>query len=287
MASREIIVALALSLIVGCAQPTFVARMPRMMRMSRKMAKATQVVNAPAPFQQFVATNFDWPSVRRIVLMPLANQTAYPHVIDEMRDNLAAEIQRAGRFEIVVATYDDPGARSHDVFANGQFNELDVLRVAREYSADAVLFANVTQYHPYSPPRIGISLLLVSPAEGVAIASLSGLWDAREANTAAHAQTYFKQTQNWSRSLLGSERVIESPDVFQRYVCQQVSVALYPSAAGATDVTGGQMGFPMRPDGMMPTDEQYPVGGDPPAVPPSAQDIEQMSARIPNRPPGR
>jgi len=47
-----------------------------------------------------MAPNFDWSSIQRVVLMPLGNRSAYPHVAEELQSNLAAELQRAGRFEI-------------------------------------------------------------------------------------------------------------------------------------------------------------------------------------------
>ena len=193
-------------------------------------SRSSDTVPAVAPFQQFIAPNLDWSTVQRVVLMPLANQSAFPRVAEELQTNLAAELQRAGRFDIVVATHDDPGARSHDVFARGQFDEIELLRIAREYQAQAVLFGTVTQYHPYSPPRVGLSLLMISPGEGIVIASSDGLWDGREAGTAAQAKNYYKQTLDWPQSVLGADRVLESPDVFQRFVCQQIAHTLTPPA---------------------------------------------------------
>lgn len=258
MLSRVFIVALALSLTSGCVHPD-----------KKKNVVAPPIRHVEAPFQQFTSKNFDWSSVRRIVLMLPANQTAYPRVQDELQANLAAELQRAGRFEIVVATRDDPGARAQDIFTSGQFNELEVLRVAREYQSDAVLFANVTQYHPYMPPRIGLSLLLVSPAEGVVIASIGGLWDAREANTSLQAQAAFKQTQNWPRSLLGNERVIESPDVFQRFVCQQIAGSLQPPGSGA----GIAVGLSIPAETSTPINGAMQSGMEIPPVPPSSMEV--------------
>lgn len=187
----------------------------------------------PAPFQQFLAPNFDWSSVKRVVLMPMANQTAFAHVSVEMQANLAAELQRAGRFDIVVATQEDAGARAREVFSRGTFDELELLRIARDYDAQAVMFGNVTQYHAYAPPRIGLSLIMVSPAEGVAIASADGLWDARELSTARQAQGYHTEKLSWRQSLLGIDRPFESPDVYQRFVCQQVASSLTPPEAAA------------------------------------------------------
>lgn len=187
----------------------------------------------PAPYQQYVAPNFDWTTVKRVVLMPMANQTAYAQASAEIQRNLAAELQRAGRFDVVVATQEDVGARAREVFAHGSFDELELLRVAREYDAQAVLFGLVTQYHPYAPPRVGLSLIMISPGEGVAIASADGLWDARETVTAHQAQQYVHQKLNWRQSLIGSDRALESPDVYQRFVCQQIATSFNPpDAAG-------------------------------------------------------
>ena len=224
-----------------------------------------------APFQQFVSPNIDWSSVKRVVLMPLANQTAYPNVAAEMQRNLAAELQRAGRFDIAVATREDPGARALEIFAGGQFDEVELLRVAREYKAEAVLFGQVTQYHPYNPPRVGLSLLLISPAEGIVIASSDGLWDAREIGTAEQAKQHFKQSLNWPQSVVGADRVLESPDVFQRFVSFQVAQSLMPTAAPAVlpEVIGSQP-FVLPASGEAPLNTIAPYSETPPPAPPAA-----------------
>lgn len=266
MDSRAFIIVLGLLLTSGCIHP--------------RKAKCPPINHAVAPFDQFVAGNFNWASVQRVVLMPLANETPYPRVSYELQRNIAAELQRAGRFEVVTATRDDHGARAEDVFASGQFNEIELLRVARQYQADAVLFVNVTNYHPYARPRLGLSLLLVSPTEGIAIASINGLWDTRETGTSLQAQAYFRQTQAWPRSLLGTERVFESPDVFQRFVCQQVAVSLYPAAPNV--IGGAPMMTPienvMPVDASMPAeastaaDPSMPSGTNLPPIPPASME---------------
>ncbi len=192
-----------------------------------------EAMAAVAPFQQYFDPRTDWSAIQRVVLMPLANQTAYPRVADEMQTNLAAELQRAGRFDIVVATKEDTGAKARDIFAKGQFDEVELLRIAREYQAQAVLFGQVTQYHPYNPPRVGLSLLMIHPAEGIAIATSDGLWDARESGTATQAKVLYGKSLSWPQSMIGVDRVLESPDVFQRFVSQQVAVSLMPSGLRA------------------------------------------------------
>ena len=117
---------------------------------------------------------------------------------------------------------------------------------------------------------------MVSPTEGMVIASVNGLWDARETNIAAHAQAYMKQTQNWSRSLFGAERVIESPDVYQRYVSQQVALALYPPAVGM-GVAMGQMApmGQMNPtETIIPTSQPTNSEWEVPPMPPADAGVE-------------
>lgn len=237
MPRRFYVLGMWLSLHLGCAHHPHV--------------QTAAVCPPPAPFQQFVAPNFDWTTVKRVVLMPMANQTAFAHASVEIQANLAAELQRAGRFDIVVANYDDPGGRARDVFSRGAFDEIELLRIAREYDAQAVLFGNVTQYHPYAPPRVGLSLIMISPGEGVAIASADGLWDARELTTAKQAQSYLQQKLSWRQGLLGLDRPLESPDVYQRFVCEQIATSLMPPDIG--------MGAPGQ---VMP-----PVGDPPPLSP--------------------
>ena len=186
----------------------------------------------PAPFQQFIATNFDWSTVKRVALMPLANQSNFEHASEELQTNLAAELQRMGRFDVVVVPLEDPAARARDVFQRGAFDELELLRIARVHDAQAVMFGMVTQYHPYAPPRVGLSLVMISPGEGVAIASADGLWDARELSTARQAQAYLQEKTSWRQGLLGMDRAFESPDVYQRFVCQQIATSMNPPEAG-------------------------------------------------------
>lgn len=216
----------------------------------------TVMPTEPAPFQQFVAPNFDWSTVKRVVLMPMANQTAFAQASAELQQNLAAELQRAGRFDVVMETEEDSTARSRDVFARGSFDELELLRIAREHDAQAILFGLVTQYHPYPPPRVGLSLIMISPGEGVAIASADGLWDAREAETAHQAQAYLHQKLNWRQSLMGVDRALESPDVYQRFVCQQVAMSLNPPGGGGPANSGVLPQLSNEPTAILPASHQ-------------------------------
>lgn len=236
--------------------------------------RAVATATPHAPFQQYLAPNADWNAIQRVVLLPLANQTAYPKIAEELQTNLAAELQRAGRFDIVVATREDPGARAREIFASGKFDEVELLRIAREYQAQAVLVGQVTQYHPYNPPRVGLSLIMIHPAEGIVIASSDGLWDARETAIAEQARQLYGQSLTWPQSLLGSERVLESPDVFQRYVSQQIATSLVPPSAPAGAIAPAD-----TTSFVMPASAESV-----PAAPPAQLPAAPATPQIPNNP---
>lgn len=189
-------------------------------------AKQPRVPIDPFTFNHYVAENFDWPSIKRVLVMPMDSPRIPPAVTTQIRQALIAELQRDGRFEIVIAPDDIAELKSDKVFASGQFDEVELLYVSRKYQVQGVLFGRVTTYHAYPPPRIGMSLMLTSPAQAVVVASLDGMWDGREQGTVERTRQYFNKNQSWPQSLLGAERVLNSPDVFQRFVCNDVARTL-------------------------------------------------------------
>ena len=177
-------------------------------------------------FSRYRAAHFDWNSVRRILLMPLDNESAEPRAADEIRNALAAVLQSTGRFEAVIAPLEARLACSEAVRVGGRFDEAEMLEIAVQHQADAILCGAVTQHRSYAPPRIGLSLRLVSTAEATVIASVDGLWDAGDEAIAEQARCYHDQTATETPSLLGSEIILASPHLYRRFVCHAAVQAL-------------------------------------------------------------
>ena len=244
-----LLASLVLSLLPGCAQ------------------RAEQSVKMPL-FNQFVTENLEWHEVQRVLFMPLGNQTAHAGVDEAVQSALATEFQRAGRFEVVMARPAEDAVLAEEVFSNGTFDEWQLLALAQQYHVQAVLLGKVTQFHPYAPPRLGMSLMLISPAQAVVIAAVDGVWDAREQATADRARAYYAQTVNFPETILAADLVLESPDVFRRFVSYSVaqSIARTVAARGV-----GLAGFPATPSR---TDNAH-------APPESASDSEHEFVRAP------
>ncbi|MBW3538863.1 MAG: hypothetical protein KY476_01195 [Planctomycetes bacterium] len=265
-------------------------------------SRAPRVVEAPwRPVNLYVAPDFPWASVQRIVIMPLANWSEFPEAAEQMREALAAQFQNSGRFDVVVAPYNAPGPHSAEVLKNGTYDELAVLELARRYQAQGVLYGAVTQDHPYSLPRVGLTLTMISPYEGVVIAGGDELWDARERIVADELRQHHYRHLDWPESLFYVDRALESPEVFRRYVGWKVARAFEvlttplppelaekakdgkqpPEPPGAKDAgvkpAGHDDAPPMAPP--PPADAELPLAPAPPADDPAGREGPSLLER--------
>jgi hypothetical protein len=240
-------------------------------------------LNKPPPYQeptfsQYHDPAFPWAGVNRLLLLPLDNETRYPHVAEEMRNALATELQQLGRFEVVLAPPDIQARLSHQIREHGQFNEAVMIELARCFRADVIVLGAVTQCSPYRLPRLGLTLQAVSPGDCAVAASVDGVWDTTQQSVADRARAFYASGKRHSLRAqnkdqpFADELALESPRLFQRFVANE-----------AADVLVN--GLPPQP---LP-DPHAPAG--PPPVPPpgqavgAAQAAQQGKAKAPVCPP--
>jgi hypothetical protein len=212
---------------------------------------------APAPFSQYRCGDFNWPAIRRVVIVPLWNESSEPTASRQIAEVLCAELQTLGHFEVLIACLECPPEWSRGVRVSGRFDEIQLVELANEYHADAVLCGAVTHYHAYAPPRIGLSLRMISTAEGIVIASLDGLWDARDRIVADEARSYYGHTVTLSQASASPDVILGSPRLFQKYVCAHASwmmgtqasiVGIAPGPALAANETTGPTPKTQKPE---------------------------------------
>jgi hypothetical protein len=216
------------------------------------------------PFSQFHAWDFDWFSVRRVVIVPLWNESPDPTAAQAIVEALCAELQSIGRFEVLVAPIEVPSEWSRRVRVSGHFDEMELFELAQSFHADAVLCGAVTHYHPYAPPRVGLSLRLISTAESVVIASVDGLWDARDLAVAEEARAYYGHTMTMNHVISGQDVILTSPQLFQKYVCAQAARVMCGGGASSAPIAAP---LPHVPDQPAFGIQQSSTGPDPHAEP--------------------
>jgi hypothetical protein len=182
---------------------------------------------AVAPcWSEFHSHGFDAHGFGRVLLLPLANESPFPQAADEMRRALATELQCLGAFEVLVPPPCPEYCTAQLMRVQGRFNEAAMIELMHNHRVDGVIFGAVTQYQPYAPPRIGLSLQMVSPAQAVVVASVDGLWDARHKEIAEQVRDYYGHEGRWLRGVPPSDLALASPQLYQRFVCHQAALVL-------------------------------------------------------------
>jgi hypothetical protein len=111
------------------------------------------------------------------------------------------------------------------VALQGTFPEHLLVALHRQFQADAVLFVNINEYHPYSPPKLGATVHLVSTYEAITLASIDGIWDARDEALALEARAYCHQLSQIN-TLPRCDLILHAPDLFQRFVARKIVTVL-------------------------------------------------------------
>jgi hypothetical protein len=207
------------------------------------------------PVAEYHAPGFNPAAHLRVLLLPLGNETGFPYAADQIRTALAAEVQSLAYFEVVMAPPHSDIDMSQLVHTHGRFHEAALVDLARAFNVDAILLATVTQYSPYSPPRIGLSLQLISPGAAVLLASIDGLWDGRQRAVADQACAYYREGSHHFEGRNDINPVLTSPQLFQRFVCRQAAEALLTPGRA---VTGAAPGPP--PASQHPTSDKAKAG---------------------------
>jgi len=181
---------------------------------------------APPLYHEYHIGHFDWASVRRILVMPLAIESGYSQSAEDVRASLITELRKLCAFDVVIAPVDLSEPTCQEIRSEGEFDEVELIQIGHRYQVDAVLIGAVTEYRAYPPPRVGMSVQLISVGEAAVIAGVDGVCDARDQGTIDQAREFFQETSQVSFNLLGKDLVQWSPDQFNRYVCHQVASTL-------------------------------------------------------------
>mgnify|MGYP000408301883 CR=1 FL=1 len=200
------------------------------------LGQHSQKRSAPT-YSEFHQMEWQWENVGRVLILPALNESDYTRADEEVRAALGGELQKLGRFEVVQGPPDDRAMVSSQIHRTGRFDERIMIELGKAAGADVVLHVTITQYSPYPRPRLGLVIQAVSPRDAKVIASVDGLWDATDISVAERVRGYYRQRNHESAPFVrnhvianddsfAGELALESPALFQRFVCREVSLVL-------------------------------------------------------------
>lgn len=180
----------------------------------------------PSAMTAHCAPNFSAMPPRRVILLPVDNQTPYPAAAARFQSLLASELRSARLFELVTLDPCDPQVAPADCYVrDGRFPESLLALLRERYHVDGALFASLKELYPYWPPRFSAALWLADTRSGEVIASVDGAWDARDSHISYQARQYF-QSLSLRESLTDDDLVLQSPELMGKFVAHELVSSL-------------------------------------------------------------
>jgi hypothetical protein len=173
---------------------------------------------------------------------------------EEVRASLTGELQRLGRFEVIAGPPDDRAGLAKQIHRTGRFDEAAMIDLGCLVRADVVVHATITHYSPYPRPRLGLIIQAVGPREGKVVASVDGLWDTTDTRVAERVRAYYRQKSHErtpfvrnhviaSDDSFAAELALDSPALFQRFVCREAVLVLLDLPVPGVTVKIGEKGL--------------------------------------------
>jgi len=140
----------------------------------------------------FLSPNKDLRDLGRIVLLELANESAYPKVSSDVTDALYGAMQKIQVFGITSIRHSDQRWQNLQL---GRFDDYTLEQLSamhKSLKADAVLRGTVTRYEPFPHLVIGLRLELIDLSDGQLLWALEQIWDAADKSTQSRVRDYYK-----------------------------------------------------------------------------------------------
>jgi hypothetical protein len=183
--------------------------------------------------EAFVPTNFYQkgpmpPSVRRVALLPLYSGE-WDHIdLTGLQRAFASELGKHDQFEVVPVSPE----RVHRIFGVDQITSVEPIAadefetLVREFGADAILFTDLTAYHPYRPIVMGVRCKLVESDTVDILWSFDTVFDSGNPTVSTAARRYHLDESAPPYPLQNSSSILQSPLRYSKYVADAVFATL-------------------------------------------------------------
>jgi len=167
-------------------------------------------------------------TLSRVAVLPISSGDVEGLRMQNMEDAFYGELGKSSRFEVVEVSRD----YLYYEFGTFEIRSTDPLpcdfleKLCYQYGADAVLFIDFTNYHPYRPVSLGVRSKLVDAASGRTLWSFDNIFDSGDRNVANAARIYQDSNVRLGYPLDSGTSVLKSPLVFSKYVAHETFMTL-------------------------------------------------------------
>ncbi|MBT6228119.1 MAG: hypothetical protein HOI47_15855 [Candidatus Scalindua sp.] len=157
--------------------------------------------------------------LHRVLLLPFTIESQRDKVVDEVTDAFYIELQKSGKFEIIVPQgFQDILSQQNDIWNRGLIRSETIEEAKKRYKVDAILFGTITQYQPYEPPVLGIKIGMFSAISGNIMWSSDAIFDSSDASVIKLVKTYYKEHYKRNQSLYDWKIILLSMKRYAQFV---------------------------------------------------------------------
>lgn len=171
------------------------------------------------PVNNYLADARDLVNVRRIMVLPFAEEPGVVVEGTQIRDAYISELQKLRRFEIVPLP-----ASAHEVAQlnqsarSGQLSTDAFVKLCQRYNVDGIVIGTVTAWRAYLPPQLGMRTQLISAHNGAVVWAVDAIYDSSDRSVVSDLRHYFEHMQANDGNEHGWQLNMIAPSYFARYV---------------------------------------------------------------------
>jgi hypothetical protein len=189
---------------------------------------ATIPFQEPQKYSLYTSPQLAVDPPRRIVLVPTGTQARGYQAPIQFAESFSAAIRQSGICEIVLPS----GVECRttvDGILTGQFDEREIVQLARTWHCDAVMFVRVNQFQGFDPLGACVTAALVDANESVVLFAVDGNWDTADPEIKMGFE-HFVTNRTLDSPETARQIQFQAPGNLFDYVAHQMSGALRTAA---------------------------------------------------------
>ena len=195
---------------------------------TQKMARSMRFTDKPTTPSNFYLDKDRVDSVQRVVMMPVHAPDAGLTTESDIDREFMTKLTATQLFEVVPISREDLARRfgqrsfsSATVLSDSLFAYIDDIT-----EADAVVFFDITTYHPFQPIKIGVRGKMITLQEQKIIWAVDEMYDASVRKVSRDAVKYERKYMAQFESSKQHDSILMSPTRFMAYAAESSILTL-------------------------------------------------------------
>ena len=163
-------------------------------------------------------------NIHRVVFLPIFFELYEGDFLETLDHEFVSALNSTSKFEVVPVSREE----LRELLGKPQVASVEFLPIElfdfikQNYSADAVLFTDLTHYEPYRPISLGIRSKLVDFETKKILWAFDHVFNTSHPAVSVSARRHQKNTDLSTQPLQTPETILRSPRQFSRYVAAEV-----------------------------------------------------------------